>query len=84
MSTTDSPPAKRSKTEEDVLDILSPHILTSADELVKSYGEAKPYPHGRVENMFDETFLGVYLCHQSDCVLAMSKQMNHIANICCA
>jgi hypothetical protein len=57
MST--SPPAKRTKVDDDgVLDILSPHILTSADDLAKVYGKGKPYRHGRVENMFVENFLG--------------------------
>jgi hypothetical protein len=56
-----SPPAKRTKVDDGgVLDILSPHILASADDLAKAYGEGKPYRHGRVENMFEENFLGMW------------------------
>lgn len=51
-----SPKLKRVKTDE--LDILSPHVLTSEAKLRKAYENASPYPHGRIETMFDTEFLG--------------------------
>lgn len=51
------PPAKRAKTD-DALRILSPHILESENDLRQAYGDAKPYSHGRLENMFQTGFLG--------------------------
>mmetsp|Transcript_7987 Transcript_7987/g.12224 ORF Transcript_7987/g.12224 Transcript_7987/m.12224 type:complete len:567 (-) Transcript_7987:279-1979(-) len=51
-----SPKLKRVKTDE--LDILSPHVLTSEAKLRKAYENATPYPHGRIEAMFDTEFLG--------------------------
>lgn len=60
MSSED-PPAKRAKLDDDdnILDILSPNLLASENELRIAYQDSKPYPHGRLENMFQEGFLGM-------------------------
>jgi len=54
-SRSESPNAKRAKTDE--LDILSPHVMASEAKLRNVYESATPYPHGRIENMFDGKFL---------------------------
>ena len=57
--TTGAPPAsKRAKTEDDALDILSPTIFKSEEDLRQAYVVAKPFAHGRVENMFQTGVLG--------------------------
>lgn len=50
------PPTKKIKTE-NPLNILSPHILTSEESLKQSYASATPFPHGRMESMFQDGFL---------------------------
>ena len=50
---------KRVKTDA-ALDIVSRAIFESEDSLRRAYIDAKPYPHGRLENMFQSGFLGAY------------------------
>lgn len=62
-----SPPdSKRVKTDA-ALDIVSRSIFESEDDLRRAYIDAKPYPHGRLEGMFQPGFLGT--CEYSFYVL---------------
>ena len=42
---------------ENPLDLLSPHNINSEKTLHLDYINATPFPHGRIEHMFDDGFL---------------------------
>jgi hypothetical protein len=52
-----SPATKRAKLDA-ALDIVSASIFESEEILRQAYLDAKPYRHGRLENMFQPGFLG--------------------------
>lgn len=52
------PPTKRTKKSGDPLDIIGDAVLRRDVELKAEYVSAKPFPHGRVTNLFQEGFLG--------------------------
>ena len=54
-----SPAPKRLKVDA-ALDIVSASIFESEEILRQAYLDAKPYRHGRLENMFQPGFLGTY------------------------
>lgn len=56
MTSVEPPPTKRSKVE-DVLSVVSSEVLKAENEIGSAYLSAKPFPHGRIENMFVEGFL---------------------------
>jgi hypothetical protein len=71
-STTIDGPAKRIKLDGDAMmrKDVSPHILESDDAIRQAYLEGQPYPHGRLENVFQPEFLGMFdydsfriICH---------------------
>lgn len=56
-NSSEAPPTKKLKTDQGALEILSPHILTSKDELRKRFESGTPFRHGRLEDMFRDGFL---------------------------
>jgi Rps23 Pro-64 3,4-dihydroxylase Tpa1-like proline 4-hydroxylase len=50
-------PSKKAKTDVLFTDILSPHIFQESNQLAAQYQAATPYPHGLLQNVFQQDFL---------------------------
>jgi hypothetical protein len=65
-ATTESPPVKRMKTVQEeekkksinLHDLISSQLLDNVQDVSESYQANKPYPHGLVEDVFIDGFLG--------------------------
>ena len=48
----------KGKSDESILEPITPSVLTRTEELAVAYREATPYPHGMIHNFCREGFLG--------------------------
>lgn len=61
------PPNKRFKSDS-VLNVLAPSVMKGEERLRSDYATAKPFPHGRIADLFVEGFLGVFIHNCWCCV----------------